>query len=547
VIMRSHAAAFAWEFRRRHRWGLIAVACYLLVLAAFKLLHLVRGQPITFDSEVSFAFAVIVPSGTTFMYFLAVFSFGFAGNLAGRQSIYPARLFTLPVTSGALAGWPMLYGTVAMAILWLATRFLAAWPSDLDVPLIWPALLAAVFLAWTQALTWMPYALPGLRVIVTVLMMILIDIVIFTAHDSKASEVVMLAILAPNIPLAYLVARFAVARARRGDVPDRRRIFARIGRIADLLSRRRDRFRSPASAQAWFEWRQHGRSLPALVGILLPFELFLLFLFRDTPVLVFETLCAVLLTPPFMAVFVAATVSKPNLNGNDSYGVTPFIATRPLSSVSLVNAKLKVAVWSTLVTWLLVIVTIPLALSIFGTSPMVIEWTQKLVEAVGTPRAVVIVLLGFSALIASTWKQLVQSLYIGMSGRAWLVKGSVFLALSLLTIMVLLAQWVFETSGVIARLLDALPWILAVLVCFKISAAAWIAMRLHNSRLLGDRTLVIGALCWNVAVFALFGLLVWLLPTVLFRIHFLALVAILAIPLARLSAAPLALSWNRHR
>ncbi len=545
--MRSHAAAVAWEFQRRHCWGMIAVACYLLALATFKLLSLERGQPITFDDEQSFAFAVIVPSATAFMYFLAVFSFGFAGDLAGRQSIYPARMFTLPVTSGALAGWPMLYGTVAVAILWLATRFLAAWPSGLDVPLIWPALLAAVFLAWTQALTWMPYALPGLRVIVTVLMMILIDIVIFTAHDSKASEVVMLAILAPNIPLAYLVARLAVARARRGDVPDRRRIFARIGRIADLLSRRRDRFRSPASAQAWFEWRRHGRSLPALVGILLPFELFLLFLFRDTPVLVFETLCAVLLTPPFMAVFVAATVSKPNLNGSDSYGVTPFIATRPLTSVSLVNAKLKVAIWSTLATWLLVIVTIPLALRIFGTSPMVIEWTQKFVEAVGTPRAVVIVLLGFSALMASTWKQLVQSLYIGMSGRAWLVKGSVFLALSLLTIMVLLAQWVFETSGVIATLLDALPWILAVLVCFKISAAAWVAMRLYESRLLSDRALVIGALCWNVAVFALFGLLVWLLPTVLFRSHFLALVAILAIPLARLSATPLALSWNRHR
>ena len=30
----------------------------------------------------------------------------------------------------------------------------------------------------------------------------------------------MLAILAPHVPLAYLVARFAVARARRGDVPD---------------------------------------------------------------------------------------------------------------------------------------------------------------------------------------------------------------------------------------------------------------------------------------------------------------------------------------
>jgi hypothetical protein len=31
--MRSPAAAIAWEFRQRHRWGLIALAGYLLALA----------------------------------------------------------------------------------------------------------------------------------------------------------------------------------------------------------------------------------------------------------------------------------------------------------------------------------------------------------------------------------------------------------------------------------------------------------------------------------------------------------------------------------
>jgi hypothetical protein len=40
---------------------------------------------------------------------------------------------------------------------------------------------------------------------------------------------------------------------------------------------------------------------------------------------------------------------------------------------------------------------------------------------------------------------------------------------------------------------------------------------------------------------------VWLLPTILFPRHVLALVAILAVPLTRLAAAPLAVDWNRHR
>jgi hypothetical protein len=545
--MRSPAAAIAWEFRQRHRWGLIVLTGYLFVLATIKLLILEPGQPVNFDDAQSFALVVVVPLTATFTYFLAVFSFGVAGDLAARQSMYPARMFTLPVTAAALAGWPMLYGTAAMAILWLATRLLAVWPSGFDIPMIWPALLAASLLAWTQALTWMSYALPGLRVIVTVLWLAVIDAVVMLALHYKAPEPVMLAILAPHVPLAYLAARFAVARARRGDVPDWRGMFARLGDVADVLPRRRDHFPSPASAQMWFEWRRHGRSLPALVGILLPFELALLFVFSDTPAIVFETLLGVLLTPPFMAAFAAATVSQSNPHGSDSYGVTPFIATRPLTSASLIAAKLKATIWSTVAAWLLVIVAIPVALKLSGTFPLVIEWTRHLIEVVGTPRAVVIVLLGFTGLLASTWKQLVKSLYIGMSGREWVVKASVFVALSFLAIIVPLAHWVISNRVVMAALWNALPWIAAVLVCFKISAAAWIAMRLHDSRLLSDRTLVIGAACWDVIVLGLYGLLAWIVPALLIRSYLLALVAILAIPLARLSAAPLALAWNRHR
>jgi hypothetical protein len=545
--MRSPAAAIAWEFRRRHRWGLIAIAGYLLVLATIKLLILGPGQRANFDDAESFALVVMVPLSATFMYFLAVFSFGLSGDLAARQSMYPARMFTLPVTSAALAGWPMLYGTAAMASLWLATRLFALWPSGIDVPVYWPALLAASLLAWTQALTWMSYPLRGLRVIVTVLWLTVIDAVVMVALEFKARELVMLAILAPHIPLAYLVARFAVARARRGHVPDWRRLFAWFGRIADVLSRRQDRFPSPARAQEWFEWRRHGRSLPALVGILLPFELAFLFVFHDTPAIVLEALLLVLVTPPFMAAFVAATVSKSNPHGRDSYDLTPFIATRPLTSVSLTAAKLKVTIGSTLAAWLLVLVALLLGLRLSGASSVVIERARDAVEVVGTPRAVAIVLLGVAALVASTWKQLVQSLYIGLSGREWVVKASVFLTLSFLAIVWPLGRWILGNREVMGALWNAFPWIVAVLVCFKLSAATWVAMRLHDSRLLSGRALVIGAACWDVIVFALYGLLVWIVPTLIVRSYVLALVVILEVPLARLSAAPLALAWNRHR
>src|SRR2546426_276525 len=307
--MRSPALAIGWEFRRRHRWGLIAVAGYLFVVATIRFLILEPGEPVLVDS-IRFAAVVSVPLTTTFVYLLAVFSFGFAGDLAARHSMYPARMFTLPVTNAALVGWPMLYGTAAVAILWLAARLFAVWPSGIEIPVIWPALLAAGLLAWTQALTWMPYGLPGIRLIVAVLCLAALETVVLVAIHFKAGEPTMVAILGPQVPLAYLVARFAVARARRGEVPDWRGMFSPASGHAGLAPGA-DHFPSPARAQAWFEWRRHGRSLPALVGLLLPFELALLWLAKDAAAFVFEILFLVLITPPFMGALPGGAGGQP--------------------------------------------------------------------------------------------------------------------------------------------------------------------------------------------------------------------------------------------
>ena len=544
--MRSPAAAIAWEFRQRHRWGLIALAGHVLFVAAFKIVIL--GTDTTVELGDGRATAMTVPWSAMFTYFLAVFSFGLTGDLAGRQSIYPARMFALPVTTAALAGWPMLYGTAAMAILTLVTALLARWPWGIEVPLIWPALLAAVFLAWTQVLTWMPYGLRGLRVMVTVLWLVTLDAIVILAIHYEVSEPLMIAFLAPQLPIAYLAAQHAVASARRGVVPDWRLGFGGLGRVADGASRRQDHFSSPTRAQLWFEWRRHGRSLPALVALLLPFEFALLLVpGNDTPALVAYVLIAVLLTPPVMAGFAAATVSKANAHGRDPYGVTPFTATRPMTSPALIAAKLKMAIWSTLAAWLLVLIAIPLGLALSGTSAMVVERVRHATEIIGTPRAIVFALLLLALLMASTWKKLVQSLYIGLTGREWIIKTNGFVALLFLVIIGPILQWIHDDRDVQAVLWDAWVWIPIVLVCLKMSVAVWIAARLYRSRLLSDRTLVTGAACWLAAVLALYGLLVWWIDTPWIERYVLALFAILAIPLARLSAAPLALAWNRHR
>jgi len=541
--MRSPAAALAWEFRARHRWGMIGVIAYLIALGAVKLVVIARGIPIYLDSGESFAFVVMMPLTVTSVYFLAVFTFGLDGDFAARQSMYPSRRLTLPVTTSALTTWPLVYGSAAMIVLWLALRTFGIWPAGTEVPWIWPAFLAASLLAWTQALTWLPYPLPGLRIIAMVLWLGTIDMIALLGLHFKAGEWLMIGILAPQIPLAYIVAHLAVSRARQGEIPDWRDAFAMAkgGRFRRVLN-----FKSPAAAQAWFEWRRHGWSLPTWVAILLPFELVLLWGATESARLVFTILLAILLTPPFVATFVAAAVSTSSSDPGDASGTNAFVATRPLTDAELVAAKLKMAIRSTLVAWLIVIVAIPIAFELSGTAALALRAWRLDSQILGMSRAVVLSLLILAGCIAATWTQLVQSLYIGLTGRASLIKASVFLAIGFFVLFGPLVEWIADTER-LGEVWSALPIVFSILVAAKMIAVVWIGLQLYRKRLVSDRTLVSGAAAWTLMVLLLYGVLAWLLDAPHIPHYLIMLVAILTIPLARLSAAPIALASNRHR
>ncbi|MBY0496201.1 MAG: hypothetical protein K2Y23_18500 [Cyanobacteria bacterium] len=395
--MRSPAAAIAWEFHYRQRWYLIALAVYVLVLGLIRPL-LFEDTTRVLDLGDGYAAFAVVPFSVTFMYFIAVFTFGMTGDLGARQSIYPARMFTLPVSTAALAGWPMLYGAVTMAALWVVIRVLARWPWQMELPVFWPGLMGAVILAWMQVFTWMPYGLRGLRVITAVAVLISLDIAVILAIEYRWPEAWLVALLAPNLPIAFACACAAVARARRGDVPDwsiRPR-----ARTADA-ARLRPPFRSIAAAQFWFEWRRHGRALPLLVAMVAPFELSVLFISGyGSQWFVFEVLTALLLTPILMAAFAAATVSKANPFARDVYGVSPFNATRPLTTAAMIAAKLKMAAASTVAAWLVLLGAMVIGFTWSGADNVVIAWRDWLVGQVGPARAIVAVVIVVGGLIS---------------------------------------------------------------------------------------------------------------------------------------------------
>jgi hypothetical protein len=274
--VRSPARAIAWELIRRHRWGWVVLAGYALFGVSFRLFVLGPDHVGTLDPLDGLSATAIAPFPFLFLYLLAVFSFGFDGDLGGRRSVFPARMFTLPATTAALVGWPMLYGVLVVAGLVLGTALLIRWAWAIDIPLIWPPVYGATFLAWTQTLAWTPFGVRRLRILLAVLWLATINVVVFCAVAYRIPEPLLTALLAPQLPLAFLCARAAVARARCGDEPDPLEVLRRLRTRATALSGRWRSFSSPGSAQRWLEWRRHGLSLPVWVGVLLLFELVLL-------------------------------------------------------------------------------------------------------------------------------------------------------------------------------------------------------------------------------------------------------------------------------
>jgi hypothetical protein len=533
------ARAFLWEYRRRHQLGLILLAAYLLAFLVLQATVIGSTYRIRLDPPNGFAFFVILPAVAMLFYTVGAFTYGLSGDLAARESIYPRRMLTLPVATTALAGWPMLFGATSGAALWIVMAFfLRIAGAEYRLPLLWPALLCGAYVAWMQALTWMPYGLRGIRVVAALLWLFIVDAVVITAFTEQAPNALMLAIVAPQLPMAYLVACVGVARARRGVVPDWSAFLsAPASPLAGLFHRQR-RFRSASSAQLWFEWRRSGRALPVMVAIVVPAELTILFIPGSNTL---ETGIVVsmfaLLMPQVLAFFSATTFGTP----------TPFMTTRPLSDAALTAAKLKATMISTLMAWAIVLVAIPAALIASGASIPVMEELQTIVAEASTVHAVTFAIFAVGALMMSTWGQLLRNLCISLTGNVWLIKSTVVIGLVMMAIGGPGLQWFFSHPRAQAAVWEALPLIAIALVAAKFIAAALAASKLHARRVIGDRGLITLSAGWLLLVALIYAAISWWFASPLMPAYFKAAVAILFLPLARVLATPLSLSWSRHQ
>jgi hypothetical protein len=394
---------------------------------------------------------------------------------------------------------------------------------------------------------WTPFGLPWLRIGVAVVGLGALVAGPLIAAQYEVPEALLTVVLAVLLTFGYVAAYVGTSHARRGDIPDWRWL-TRSSRIPRSLPRLRRTFASSARAQLWFEWRRHGLSLPVMVSAVIPFALVLLFVFdQDRPEGILSTLAGTLLLPPFLAGTAATMLSKSNPHVNEYYGVSSFTATRPMTSAALVAAKLKMAALSTFIAWLLVVLLTPLALWLSGNWPVVGGCARQWFQEQPPLKAGAALVLVAAALLGLTWKRLVENLYIGLTGSQWIIKGGVILTMTGFIVLCFMGKWVYDHPEYHAPLLDMLPWCAGTAIGLKLLAAAWVCRTLQRRRLLGIRAIraLVGG--WSLIAICFFALLVECIPAGIVPTHLLDFGIILAVPFARLAAAPMALAWNRHR
>jgi hypothetical protein len=254
-----------------------------------------------------------------------------------------------------------------------------------------------------------------------------------------------------------------------------------------------------------------------------------------------------LLAPLILAPFFGCFLGRTGTSAGNPYPLSSFTATRPLPATALVAAKLKVTALAALAAWAIVLLAASVWLADPGNHEAFLKWWHHLRQAYLPWRVAAVALLATGGPVFLTWRLLADNLWIGLTGRPWIVRGSLLVCGASLPFAFVLCAPLIDDPWLRDRLWAALPWYVGAVALLKLLAAAWVARALLRRGLIGPHALAKLLALWLLAVAGLFMLAYGAVPPDAAPLSLLAFGAALGVPLVRRAAAPLALAWNRHR
>ena len=548
--MRSQTAALLWEIWRRHRVMFVAVVALTVTGRLLDFSQQATGGASSADVSVLVELLQMV----SFLLLFAVFNYTESGG-SRELGPFPHRLFTLPVSSLRLVTIPVLTGLVSVEVLYLL------WMAPLSAGTtgsLFDALLLGALMVLYQATLWTLAGLGALRLLFVGLEVVvlfgagLLPSLAPTPPPMWRSEGALTMLVAGIAVVVFLAAWRHVARARCGGGHRVLRVDAVVAAVMATLPRRRRAFASPADAHFWFEWRCSGLVLPLLVGgVLLAVVAPLSWLSRHDAGDTLRALIGTLAVPVLLAIPVGMGFARPTFWSED-LSLPAFIAVRPLTDEEIVAIKVKVAAASVAISWLLLITFVGVWLTAWANLDSLSRLAIQLWAFHDHSMAVVygIAVLIVMAGMVLTWRLLVSRLWSGLSGRRPLfVASAVSVALAVIGGLVFdvtrFPGWVLEDPD----RMKAVAWMLAVAVVAKYWLAAYAWRRVAAPY--AWRYLLVW--CAGTACFAVLAMVFWGIVRIyvaldIYRFQSVViLLALLAVPLARIGLAPSSLARNRHR
>lgn len=575
--MRSPALALGWEVWAKNRAGWLACLGALVVgwlaflgdlVVGVYLRWLVPGfifrETVTMLSAVSML--------VMYLYIVFVFTHP-AADTRMFFSGFPARTFTLPIRTGKLVLLQMLYGIIALVLAWMATTIFIWWPNGIE-PAWWLLPLLAVTLIWLEAICWSLPRSPFLQALVACAVFPLLTAflrwtdfqigtlfphlrppdrgVVTFGHYLALYQFTLCAIGA-----GFLVAVVGVWNVRHGILSSRARRQNILAAIADLLPGWQGTFASLKSALLWYEWRRRGLLYLPLFGAC---YLGFIALVQVPYVGATEFLGGlfILIGLLFMTAFcVGYGLGKPRFWGD--LGLISFDATKPVTSGRIALSKIHAAAGGALLTCVVLALMIwAMWFGLVRPAPRETREFSQFWLSLDQFRAnAFFPIIGVSVL-ALLWSQMVGGICLALTGRGWLVNSVAAFSVGLVVLF-------FVHGRVATHYRPGEIWavwtgVASILVLIKFVGAGWMLGLSCQRGLMRFREAVFVLGLWLVGAASLVTLAHWILPDInmqglvpdVFYIGpipplLLTLIFILAMPLLRLTAAPLAVEWSRHR
>jgi hypothetical protein len=498
---------------------------------------------------------LMIPAVTFFFIgILSIFSVSEQALKSGQNG-YPPRMFRYPVSTLRLVAWPMLFGAVAMALAWVAVGVAILPRLGFRPPLALGALALVASSVVLQTLSWWPFRSNLTQLLATAFgLPALGGVVLWPMLVWEWGPPVAWIALPIIIALGFGLAVRGVTLDRRGDGRGGKgwlSILEWFERLSELLPGAHASFTSASRAQLWFEWRSKGATLLFLViGFSAFCALFVAILpaFVDREPSQTRGFLAAMFVQTLMFCWIMGSSFGRDDLWSKSIALSPFLATRPLTSGRLVAIKLGAAALSMLAAYGFILATLPLWLFATGNFGAFGSLLQTAAGARGAGTILLIAATGLVVVLTLTWRGMVGAMLPVLTGRAWVTHGTVYIFMISGAILTAIIAWKKGDENLPRQALAMLPWTLGIALVLKLTVAS-VAFRAATQRgMISRRGLISAGLVWIVPTVCLLSLCGLLLPSISLLVWLeLLMGAALVMPLGRMALAPLALDWNRHR